>query len=193
MVVFVLGGILGGALVVSAAPGVLIQGIGGMTVKSDHMTFTSMTAYPTVNRTATSKQRLLVTVEIEGATANSMTLLKELDLSRYSDVPVGGTVRIRMHSDNVGRLNDAILRVSAIDADQYNLQQFTVDEGYVDESTADPAGPNDPVELLTTGQSGSFENVTLQVHHMAIDRLDLSGFTIDVQYDPDNDGTFEYS
>lgn len=93
---------------------------------------------------------------------------------------------------NRSALDDVILHVPAVEAAEYDLDLVEVDEGYVEETTSDPGGPNDPVEVLTTGQSGSFKDVRMQVHHMAIDDLALSGFTIEFQYDPD-DGTFEYA
>ncbi|MFB6166115.1 MAG: hypothetical protein ABEJ31_13220 [Haloarculaceae archaeon] len=189
---FVAAGVVGSALVVAAAPGLVVATAGGMTVHANSMTFTSMTAYPTVNQTSTDSRRLLVTIEVKSATADSLTLTKTLNLSRYGDVPSNGRVRIRLHSDSVGPIGNSIFRVSRLHADTYDLTDFTVDEGYVDETTQNPAGPSDPVELLTTGQSGSFGNVTMHVHSMALQKLALSNFSIQFQFDPDGDGVYEY-
>lgn len=192
LLLFVAAGVVGSTLVVSAAPGLLAATDGGMTVHADSMTFTSMTAYPTVNRTTTDDHRLLVTIEVESATADSLRLTKTLDLSRYDDVPSDGRVRIRMESDSVEPLGNSIFRVSRLHADTYDLEDFRTDEGYVDETTQNPTGPNDPVELLTTGQRGSFGNVTMHAHEIALQNLDLTGFSIQFQFDPDGDGVYEY-
>jgi len=147
--------------------------------------------------------------EVTRSYAEYLRLMKTLDVD---DVPgLNGQIRLLIQSDTA-TLQGVTFKTNDLSASTARWRGFVLDERYADsrfDQFYSYAGPNpeeatntdDPLEVggstpgaVRKSEEPGFQlyNTRIEMSSLTADQVTLSNLDLRVQYDPDDDGTYEY-
>lgn len=175
-----------------------LAGVGGFTIKADKITASDQILYPGVDDTSKQKAYPVAVVEQKNTRIKNLVLIKKLPIDK---VPMlNGNARIVISSDKgTVQTDKQILKASHIQARNATFGGQMIDDkpsGYED-SFAIRNGPEVQANGKIVNVSGSqpavvLKDAKIQAHYLATSQISLPGLGIDVQYDPDGDGTYQH-
>ncbi|WP_247006007.1 PA14 domain-containing protein [Halorientalis litorea] len=152
--------------------------------------------------TQTSEQYPTLILELSQVEFSNIVLTKDIDVSGLPGL--SGTAQIRLNGGNTFNTNQLLFKASSLRADTSTFNGFIADERQDPDSrrqlrvATGPGSPADPTRSLvdlnaSAGQDGlTLGTVKIQSHYLAADSVPLASVQLGVQYDPNDDGTFEY-
>ncbi|WP_254823264.1 hypothetical protein [Haloglomus halophilum] len=175
-----------------------LAGVGGFTVKADEIRGQDAHIYVGVGDTS-EKQAIPVGVtELESSEIEGLKLIKELSVESLPGL--SGDAKMVISGTGTVTTGNQILKASRIQADQAVLREQVIDESPAsdpnDRFTIDAQGNASAGETvdpsLSSGKPGLvLKNATINAHYLATNRISIPGQKITIQYDPDDDGTYE--
>ncbi|MFB6164545.1 MAG: hypothetical protein ABEJ31_05250 [Haloarculaceae archaeon] len=197
-----------GLLVLSSGVGVSIPitATGGFNMTADYMSASEATAVP-----SKVPQRLVpaVTFEIKKSYVQGLQIEKTLDVGSLPGL--NGNLRLLIRSDTA-KIDGVSFQTNHITAKKAIWRGFILDErrndsvydqflAYAGPNPNDHLNTNDPLQIAGStpgatrpGERAAFQLYNARIHssHLAADQVDLSNMLLVVQYDPDDDGVYEY-
>jgi hypothetical protein len=162
-----------------AAP---IAGVGGFNLMASEITADELVLYPGVDDTSAEGTFPQTVAELRNAGLRDLTLYKTFDL-QHAPGMVG---QARLQLNNYGEVEggNVVVKSSAITSGQATFEGFELDED----------NTNDPSTALTirSEQGTELTDAGIQAHYLAADSISLDNLQLQVCYDPDDDGQWEY-
>ncbi|MFB6178562.1 MAG: hypothetical protein ABEI77_02420 [Halorientalis sp.] len=199
-----------GLLIVSSGVGLAVSAplspSGGFTVKANYLGASQSKSYADKTKTTDVPAARF---EVKKSYAEYLQLMKTLDVS---SVPgLNGKIRILIQSDTA-TLNGVTFKTNDLTASTARWRGFVLDERYAKSrfhQFYSYAGPNPegasntgdtmgvsgstPGDVRKSGKPGfQLYNARIEMSSLTADQVTLSNLDLRVQYDPDNDGTYEY-
>lgn len=159
-----------------------LGGIGGFTITATSIDGEGLTQYTsTTDTSARSSYPQGVTV-LSSATFTDVQLRKTFDAD---PVPgLSGNARAVLTTNGETQAEGVTVYTSVIEAQQAEFDGLVMSEQNRD-------APEQKFRIQAN--SISFDNAALRAHYLQADTLDLPAFSLVVQYDPNGDGSYEYS
>lgn len=179
-----------------------IAGIGGFYVNATSMTGNDMHLYPTVAPTSGKDAYPQGVIELSSGSITELEITKTMNLSEYTDVSAAGTVRVRINASSTNVKGPMLLRASSIEAEQANFSGLAMQESSTSTMKSAPGPFNMTAPNTVVGRSitvhGSnpgieMQNMSIQAHYLVNEDITLNGMKMQFMYDPDNDGTYEFT
>ncbi|MFB6143160.1 MAG: hypothetical protein ABEJ30_07440 [Halorientalis sp.] len=160
-----------------------VSGVGGFVLAGSTIDAQQMLVYPGTadSRGGTTPAAVL---EFQNVTIEDFTLAFNLDLNSVPQVD--GIVSIRFTSVQNADLvaEGVIVKASAVRADQAVFQNLVYDDMYSTQASQ-------KIEITGT-QATLTGSVRIQTHYLAVRQFDFPAFELEVWWDTDRDGVWEY-
>jgi len=162
-----------------AAP---IAGVGGFNLMASEITADEIVLYPGVDDTSGEGTFPQTVAELRNAGLQDLTLYKTFDLE--STPGMVGQARLQLNNHGEVDGGNVVVKSSAITSGQATFEGFELDE----------SNTNDPSTALTIRSERGTEltDAGIQAHYLAADSIALENLQLQICYDPDNDGRWEY-
>lgn len=170
-----------------------ITGVGGFTIEASSVSGDNLHIYPAMEETDKVSRHPVATLEAEYMELDDFRITKDFNFDNFADVGTG-TMRIVIRSDSSQPtvVEDSIVKAVSMRADEADMENLVIQENQVP-AGSNPLGPNDPVEFVQSADSFNLQEMDMQAARMAAERVEIPGPVIVIQFDADNDGTFEFS
>lgn len=170
-----------------------VTGVGGFTIEASSVSGNDLHIYPAMEETDKVSEHPVATLESEYMKLEDFRITKDFNFDDFSDVGTG-TMRIVVRSDSSDPtvVEDSIVKAVSMRADRADMENLVMRENTVP-SGSNPLGPNDPVEFVQSADEFDLEDMDMQTARMAARRVEMPSPVIVIQFDADNDGTFEFS
>jgi hypothetical protein len=182
-----------------AAP---IAGIGGFVINADGIEGDDLILYPG----SSDSEEVIVypqaVVELSAVEIDSLELVKEFNLDEYG---LSGNARIVITAGDNGQnatASSLYLRTPQLSAETATFSGLTVDESNTNaiDQIITLRAPNTPGvttrEITLSGGSNpglQLHNPSIRSVYLATNEITLPNLGLEVQFDPDNDDTYEYA
>jgi len=197
-----------------AAP---ISGIGGFKIVADGIEGDNIILYPGDGDAENISQYPQGIVELDGTEIDGLKLIKRFNLDQYG---MSGNARLVITAaDDPGEDNvtsgQLLLKTPELSADKATFSGLTIDEQNAADTQAGiknvitlraPASPSysgsnadiegGPRQVSLSGGSNpglQLENANIRATYLATNQITLPGLGLEVQFDPNNDGNYEYA
>jgi hypothetical protein len=182
-----------------AAP---ISGIGGFVINADGIEGDDLILYPGDADAENASQYPQGVVELSAVEIESLELVKEFNLDQYG---LSGNARIVISAGNNGQnatASSLLLKTPQLSADSATFSGLTIDETQSSNiaQVLTLRAPNTPSvttrEVSLSGGSNpglQLHNPSIRATYLATNEITLPSLGLEVQFDPDNDNTYEYA
>lgn len=179
-----------------------VAGIGGFTIEADHIEGDDMLLYTGVDEIAGTGDYPQSIVELRENRIDGLELKKEIELADYSAGALDGTARLVIASDDGVVADRLLLKTPSLSADSATFSGLEIDEEDSDDLNQifDIQAPSDPdVETRQIDLDGGenpglvMEDAEIDASYLATNEITLPGLSLDLQYDADGDGDYEYA
>lgn len=170
-----------------------VTGVGGFTIEASSVSGNDLHIYPSMDDTDKTQEHPVAIIESRSMSLEGFKIVKDFNFDNFADVGTG-TMRIiiRSNSSQTTDVDTAVVRTVSMQASDADMEDLTMQEHYVP-TGSNPLGPSDPIEFTTSADSYSLQNLKIQASSMAAEKVNIPGLELIIQFDPDNDGTFEFS
>jgi len=179
-----------------------IAGIGGFVINADGIEGDDLILYPGSSDAENAIVYPQAVVELSAVEIEGLELVKVFDLDQYG---LSGNARLVITAGDAGQnatASSLYLRTPQLSADTAKFSGLTVDESNTNaiDQIITLRAPNTPgVTTREISLSGG-SNPGLQLHnpsirsvYLATNEITLPNLGLEVQFDPDNDGNYEYA
>jgi hypothetical protein len=193
---------LAGLLIVTSGVAVSmpLSGSGGFTITADYLSAEQSISAPGETDSTASDRLPVAVFEISRSTAQELRITKTLSLDGIPGL--NGNARIVLVGDDI-TLDGVVFETTHISAERAVWRGFVIDERNRDsvfDQFVASAGPNpgrtagNPVDIEGSGSEPGFElyEAEIEAYSLTVDQVDLSELGVQIQFDPDDDGTYEY-
>jgi hypothetical protein len=179
-----------------------VSGIGGFSIQADQIEGDDMLLYPGVHETNTDTDRPVAVVELRRNVIDGLQLEKTIDLDALSGNVLTGNFRLVIGAGDGVEAQRLLLKTPSLTADDAVFSGLEIENRGGDDLNRvfDIEAPSDPdIETrrinLTGGENPglTLDNADIQATYLATDQISLPDMSLDVEYDPDGDGTYEIS
>lgn len=171
-----------------------LAGVGGFTIEADRVTAEEVVIYPGVDDTSEQSAYPMAVVEQRNVEIEGLRQMKTLDVGSMPGL--SGQARLVITSDETVTADEQVLKFSKLEAETATFNGQVIDEHNSDDPTRKfeiSSGSFDgrTVDISKDGPAQDLQNVEIQAHYLASNQISLPGMEFSVQYDGDDDGTFE--
>lgn len=175
-----------------------LAGVGGFTVKADEIRGQDAHIYVGADDTSQKEAVPMGVTELESSEIEGLRLIKELNVDSIPGL--SGNARMVISGTGTVTTGNQILKATEIKAEEAILREQVIDESPAsdpnDRFTIDAQGNPSAGETVdpsaSTGKPGLvLKDATINAHYLATNRISIPGQKIAIQYDPDEDGTYE--
>lgn len=174
-----------------------ISGIGGFEIAADEIQGDDLTLYPGAGDASNITQYPQGVVELTETTIQGLELSKTFDLNNYG---LSGNAKLLITSSGEVTSEELLLKTPKLTADEAVFSGLEIDESStgglseIIELNA-PSNPEQGKDISLSGGSNPglvLTNPEIQATYLATNEITIPGLTLQVQFDPNNDGTYEY-
>ncbi|WP_136716640.1 DUF6230 family protein [Halorientalis salina] len=191
-----------------AAP---ISGIGGFKIQAEEIQGDDFILYPGSGDAENISQYPQGIVELNSVTITDLTLIKRFNLDQYG---MTGNARLVITAGTSTDVTSGqlLLKTPELEADSAAFNGLTIDEANANESKAGikqvitlraPEAPTQgdvaggPRQVTLDGGDGNpglvLQGANIRATYLATNEITLPDLGLEVQFDPNNDGTYEYA
>lgn len=182
-----------------AAP---ISGIGGFVINADRIEGDDLILYPGDADAENASQYPQGVVELSAVDIENLRLIKTFNLNQYQ---MNGNARIVITAGNDNQdatASSLLLKTPQLSADSATFSGLTIDETQSSEidQVLTLRAPNSPSvstrQVSLNGGSNPglvLEDPSIRATYLATNEITLPSLGLEVQFDSDNDGTYEFA
>lgn len=175
-----------------------LAGVGGFTIKADEIRGQDAHIYVGVDDTSQKQAVPMGVTELESSEIDGLRLIKEVSVDSMPGL--SGNAKMVISGTDTVTTGNQILKATKIQADEAVLREQVIDESPAsdpnDRFTIDAKGNATEGETVDPTASGDkpglvLKDATINAHYLATNKITIPGQKIEIQYDPDDDGTYE--